>query len=221
MADEGPDRQRQTCVRTLDADDIPRIIELSRRIYPKAGAWTERELRSHLDVFPEGQLVAEDAATGEVVGSASSLVILWDDYDIRGSWWEFTDDGLFTNHDLAKGRTLYGAGVMVDPACQGRGVGSILYEARRQLADRLDMPRIRSGARIPGYREHADRMSAQEYVNRVVSGQFRDPNVTFQLKHGFRVLKVVPHYLPEDPDSLGYAAVVEWLNPRLAAGGDS
>jgi hypothetical protein len=26
---------------------------------------------------------------------------------------------------------------------------------------------------------------------------------------------VVPHYLGSDPESLGYAAVIEWVNPRM------
>jgi hypothetical protein len=28
------------------------------------------------------------------------------------------------------------------------------------------------------------------------------------------VLAVVPHYLTDDPETLGYAAVTEWLNPQ-------
>ena len=42
-----------------------------------------------------------------------------------------------------------------------------------------------------------------------------DPTLSFQLKEGFHVLAVVPHYLSDDPESLGYAAVIEWLNPEL------
>jgi hypothetical protein len=30
------------------------------------------------------------------------------------------------------------------------------------------------------------------------------------------VLAVVPGYLAHDPESLGYAALIEWLNPLLA-----
>ncbi len=200
-------------VRRMGEADIPAIVELSRRIYGREAAWKEEELRSHLRVFPEGQIVAEAVESGRIVGMAASLVIPWDDYDIRGSWWEFTANGFFTNHDPEGGRTLYGAGVMVAPDVQGRGVGSRLYDARRELARRLGLPRIRSGARMPGYHRYAARMSAEEYVKGVVGGEMTDPNITFQLKHGFRVLRVVPRYLPEDPESLGYAAVVEWLDP--------
>src|SRR5262249_10234802 len=43
-----------------------------------------------------------------------------------------------------------------------------------------------------------------------------DQTLSFQLHEGFHVLAVVPHYLSDDPDSLGYAALIEWLNPLLA-----
>jgi GNAT superfamily N-acetyltransferase len=164
-------------------------------------------------VFPEGQLVAVDAATERIVGMAASLVVLWDDYAIEGSWRDFTDAGMFTNHDPLRGHTLYGAEVMVDPVCQGRGVGTLLYGARRDLARRLGLWRIRAGARLREYHRHAAALSAEEYVARVVRGELGDATLSFQLRRGFRVIAVIPHYLRHDPESLGYAAVIEWLNP--------
>ena len=58
-------------------------------------------------------------------------------------------------------------------------------------------------------------MKPEEYVVEVVEGVEHDPTLSFQLKEGFHVLAVVPHYLSDDPESLGYAAVIEWLNPEL------
>ena len=197
-------------VRATLAEDIPRLLEISRAIYAPRAAWTEAEIRSHLRVFPEGQLVAEH--DGRVVGMAASLIVAWDDYEVRGSWREFTDDGMFTNHD-PDGRTLYGAGVMVDPQLRRGGVGSALYEARRALVRRLALTRIRAGARLSLYHQWADRLSAEAYVERVVAGELEDPVLRFQLRQGFRVLAVVADYLPQDPASLGYAAVIEWLRP--------
>ena len=60
-----------------------------------------------------------------------------------------------------------------------------------------------------------DRLKPEEYVIAVVEGLEYDPTLSFQLKEGFHVLAVVPHYLSDDPESLGYAAVIEWLNPEL------
>lgn len=187
------------------------IIALSRRVYPEALPWTREQLASHLSVFPEGQFVAVDG--GRVVGMAASVIVLWDDYDMHDDWRDFTDRGYFTNHDPERGRTLYAAEVMVDPDSQGQGVGSQLYEARRSLVSRLGLRRIRAGARLRGYHRVAANMSPTDYVKQVESGALTDPTLSFQLKHGFRVLSVVRGYLKNDPESLGYAAVIEWQNP--------
>ncbi|MHB1299151.1 MAG: hypothetical protein ACYC0B_11535, partial [Gemmatimonadaceae bacterium] len=36
------------------------------------------------------------------------------------------------------------------------------------------------------------------------------------LNRGFEVLAVVEGYLRHDPESLGWAALIEWLNPAVA-----
>ena len=59
-------------------------------------------------------------------------------------------------------------------------------------------------------------MTADEYVVRVIRGGTKDPTLSFQLKQGFDVLGVVAGYLHSDPESLGSAAVIEWLNPKVA-----
>lgn len=202
-------------VRPTRPEDFPGIIALSRRVYPESPSWTVDQLESHLQVFPEGQLVALDSSSGEVVGMAASLIVLWDDYEMHGTWRDFTDRGYFTNHDPA-GHTLYGAEVMVDPTRQRQGIGRKLYAARRALTERLGLLRIRAGARLRGYHRYADRMSAADYVRGVVAGGFKDPTLSFQLQHGFRVLAVIPQYLRHDPESQGWAAVIEWINPRVA-----
>lgn len=207
------DRSTPVLVRNTTTADFPAIVELTRSVYPTSPPWGVQQLESHLRVFPEGQIVASDPATGRIVGMAASLVVLWDDYDVTDNWRDFTDHGMFTNHDPEFGHTLYGAEIMVDPANQGRGIGSALYARRRELVKELGLWRIRAGARLRGYSLHADQLTPQEYVRQVARGVLRDPTLSFQLRHGFRVLQVVADYLRHDPESLGYAAVIEWLNP--------
>ena len=207
-------------IRRTEPRDFAGIIALCGAVYPASPPWTEEQLGSHLAVFPEGQLVAE-APGGAIVGMAASLIVLWDDYDFATPWRDFTARGMFTNHDPLNGRTLYGAEIMVHPAWQGRGVGSALYAAREDLVRRLGLLRIRAGARLRGYHRYAETMSAEEYVARVARDELRDPTLSFQLRRGFRVLAVTSGYLRQDPESLGKAAVIEWLNPeaRAADGG--
>ena len=203
-------------VRTTRAEDFPQIIELGVAVYPESPPWTTQQLASHLQVFSEGQLVAVEEGSGRVMGMAASLIVHWEDYDLMTHWRDFTDNGMFTNHDPVRGRTLYGAEIMVNPMAQRRGVGSKIYKARRELVERLGLLRIRAGARLRGFHKYAHRMSAEEYVIKVINGELRVPTLSFQLKHGFQVLAVVPGYLRHDPESLGYAAVIEWINGQVA-----
>ncbi len=203
-------------VRETRPEDDAQISALGEAVYPLAPLWTPKQLESHRQVFPQGQFVAVETGSGRVMGMAASLVIRWDDYGLTDHWRDFTDNGMFTNHDPEHGRTLYGAEIMVHPAAQRRGVGSKIYRARRELVERLGLLRIRAGARLRGFHRYAHRMSAEEYVIKVINGQMRGPTLSFQLKHGFRVLGVVSGYLQHDPESLGYAAVIEWVNARVA-----
>jgi GNAT superfamily N-acetyltransferase len=200
-------------IRPTTPDDFTAIREISLAVYPDVPPWDPRHLASHLAVFPQGQLVA--LLDDRVVGMAASLIIAWDDYDLDMAWRDFTNEGLFTNHDPA-GRTLYGAEIMVHPSVQGHGVGSRLYEARRALARRLRLLRIRAGARLRGYSRYAARMTADQYVVEVTQGRLTDPTLSFQLHQGFEVLAVVSGYLRHDPESLGYAALIEWINDEVA-----
>jgi hypothetical protein len=49
--------------------------------------------------FPEGQFVAVMAESQRVVGMAASLIVRWDDYDLMTHRRDFTDHGMYTNHD--------------------------------------------------------------------------------------------------------------------------
>lgn len=200
-------------VRNMQPADFAGIIEMCQAVYRESLPWREEQLASHLRVFSEGQFVVVETGTSRVLGMAASLIIKWDDYDMSAGWRDFTDHGMFTNHDPVNGRTLYGAEVMVHPSAQRRGIGTKLYSARRELVERLGLLRIRAAARLRGYHKHAGQLSAEQYVEKIVKGELKDPTLSFQLRHDFQVVGVVSGYLQRDPESLGYAAVIEWLNP--------
>jgi GNAT superfamily N-acetyltransferase len=202
-------------VRQTQKSDFEGIRRLGRLVYPKGEDYSDAYLLAHIEAFPEGQFVAVDVDSQQVLGMATTLIVDWDDYDIAASWSEITGEGLLTTHNPA-GRTLYGADVMVHPKMQGRGIGQRLYSARRDLAIRLKMIRIRAGARLAGYHNFADRMSPEEYALKVVKGEVRDPTLSFQLRRGFHVIAVIPDYLSDDPECLNNAAFIEWINQRVA-----
>ncbi|MDH5252123.1 MAG: GNAT family N-acetyltransferase, partial [Nitrospira sp.] len=203
-------------IRNTQPGDFPAIIELSRQVYPFGPPYNEGQLASQHRMFPEGQFVALDSHTRDVVGMAATLIVRWDDYDMHTNWRDFTNNGTFTNHDPVRGRTLYSAELMVSPFRQRQGIGSRIYEARLALVKRLGLLRVRAGGRLRNYHRYADRMSAEEYVIKIVRGELHDPTLSYQLKCGYHVLAVVPNYLPKDTESLGWVAIIEWINDDVA-----
>jgi GNAT superfamily N-acetyltransferase len=194
-------------------DDFEGIGDLCRRVYPETPPWNPTQLASHVRVFPEGQFVARFGPDARVVGMSSSLIVHWDRYDMFDSWDEFTANGMLTNHDPLKGHTLYGVELIVDPTLQGHGLGHQLLRAQKAVAARARLHRMRGGARLRDYHGHAREMTATDYVIAVVHGHLSDHTLTFHLHEDFHILAVVPHYLCDDSETLGYAALVEWLNP--------
>ena len=204
-------------VRIISEKDIPGIIKLQQESFPymaKDGMiWNERHLKSHIKIFPEGQLVAEFEEV--VVGSSSSLIVTLRPEYAEHTYAEITAAGMFTTHD-PKGDSLYGADVSTHPEMRRLGIATALYDARRKLAIRLNLRRIIAGGRLFNYCEHVKEMSAEEYAKKVVAGELSDPVLSFQLKNGFQFIQILPSYM-RDRRSLNYAAFIEWKNPEYMA----
>lgn len=197
-------------VRHTRPEDIPGLIALQARVYPDIPPWSRRKLAEQLDVFPQGQIVAE--SDDGLIGCASSMIVLWDDWAESHSWKEITGAGTFENHN-PEGKTLYGAEVFVAPEAQGRGVGHLLYEGRRALCRAMNLKRIIACGRLPGYHRHADEMSPEFYAQQVVTGDLHDPVLSFQLHEGFNYCGLIEDYIPEDKASCGHASIIVWHNP--------
>jgi GNAT superfamily N-acetyltransferase len=204
--------QPEASVRQMTEADIPGVVRLQTRAFPKLKPWTPQQLRRHMTRFPEGQLVTVDA-TGRVIGSASALVVRWEGFADHLPWGVVTEGGSFRTHCLATGDTLYGADIGVEPEAHGQGIGAALYAARRALARRLGLRRIGTAGRIVGYAAVADMLSAEAYVQEVVAGLRHDPVLSFQLREGFVVRGVIPRYIPSDRASRGHGVVLEWCDP--------
>lgn len=196
-------------IRPMKLEDIDKILEIQKLCFPGMEPWKRSHLESHLTIFPEGQIVAE--LDGEVIGSCSSLRINFDEYDDRHTWNDVTDNGFITNHD-PNGSNLYGIEVMVHPNYRRMKVGNRLYEARKELARKLNLKSIIIGGRIPNYHLYKDEMSAREYVEAVKKHKIYDPVLSFQITNGFSLMRINPNYLPDDRASMKYATLMEWNN---------
>ncbi|SDN35799.1 Predicted amidohydrolase [Fictibacillus solisalsi] len=197
-------------LRNIQYNDIDEILELQRICFPgHMEPWKREQLESHLDIFPEGQFVV--TFEGKIIGSCSSLIINFDEYDDQHTWDEITDEGYITNHN-PNGYNLYGIEVMVHPDYRRMKIGKRLYEARKELAEEWNLKSIILGGRIPNYYKYSKEMTPRDYVKEVIHHNIYDPVLTFQLMNGFTVMRINRHYLPDDKQSKEYATLMEWNN---------
>lgn len=205
-------RERVT-VRNILLKDIPEMIELYKVAFPymtaKGLVWKPEHFKAHIEKFPEGQFCAE--YKGKIVGSCSSFIIKLEPEYKDHSWFEVCGGSTFKNHN-PKGDTLYGAEVSTHPDYRRLGIATKLYNARKQLAINLNLRRIIAGGRLFNYCEYAKEISPQEYVQKVKRREIKEPVLSFQLRNGFKFIKILPDYL-KDPRSLNYATFIEWKNP--------
>ena len=197
----------------MKLEDVPKVVELQKESFPHMAAegviWKPEQLSAHLKIFPEGQFCAE--YKGEIVGSCSSLIIKLEPEYKEHSWLEVCGDSFFKAHDK-NGDTLYAADVSTHPKYRRLGIASKLYDVRKQLAVKLNLKRIIAGGRIFNYCEYAKQMSPLEYVQKVKKKEIKEPVLSFQLRNGFKFIKILPNYL-KDPRSHNYATFIEWKNP--------
>jgi GNAT superfamily N-acetyltransferase len=205
-------------IRRAAFTDVPRLALLNAAAYPDLiqddVVFSRDQLHAHIDRFPVGQLVAE--IDGMPAGAIATFIPPPNVDPLgRHTWLGITDGGFFTRHDDA-GHTLYLADVYVDPAFWGQGVSKRLYGALLDLCRALRLERVVAGGRLWGFSEVADRMTAREYVELVVTGARRDRVLNSQLRAGFVVRGLLRDYL-HDWRSRNWATLLELPNPDLVA----
>lgn len=196
-------------LRKIIAADYGQVTALQLRCFPGMKPWSETQFANVLSTFPEGQLCIQYGK--KIIASSCSLVINFEEYSENSSWNELTDNGNISNHDKY-GDTLYGMEIMVDPEYRGMKLSRRLYDARKDLARKLNLKRIIIGGRLPNYYKYAATLSIDEYVEKVTNRSIYDPVLTAQLSNGFSLRRVLPDYLPNDKESRGYATLLEWTN---------
>ncbi|AHK79040.1 hydrolase [Ectothiorhodospira haloalkaliphila] len=209
-APESEHDEHRLTLRNTRLDDYKDIEEIMEAVYQGLdGAWTREQFESQIQRFPEGQICIED--NGKVVAAAISLIVDYRRWGDRHRYWEITGKGYLTTHD-PDGDTLYGVDVFVHPEYRGLRLGRRLYDARKEVCEKLNLRAIVAGGRIPGYYKHRDEMSPQQYVELVKSKEIIDPVLTFQLSNDFHVRRIINDYLPDDKESQAYATLLEWIN---------
>lgn len=197
-------------LRNLQLSDYQDVKEIMNLVYPsELGAWTQAQFASMINRFPEGQLCVEDM--GKVVGAALTLIIKFSKYGNNHAYKDIVGDGYLRNHDN-DGDYLYGIDVFVHPEYRELRLGRRLYDARKELCERLNLKGVLIGGRIPGYESYKAEMTPQQYIQAVRGKQIHDPVLTFQMSNDFHVLNLMRNYLPGDHESQAYGVLLMWNN---------
>ena len=196
-------------LRQIQKEDYSQITGLQQKCFPGMKPWTESQFKNITSIFPEGQTCIQYGK--KIIASSCSLIINLDEYREESPWSELTDSGNITNHNKY-GDTLYGMEMMVDPYYQGMKLSRRLYDARKDLARKYNLKRIIVGGRLPSYHKYSSTLSIDEFVEKVINRSLYDPVLTAQLSNGFSLRKILPNYLPNDTESVGYATLLEWIN---------
>ena len=201
-------------VRQATHADVSGIAALIRRVYDELPPYTFSELRAQMNNYPEGEFVA--ILDDKVVGYCASMRLSGEIALAPHDWDEISGNGLGSRHNPT-GDWLYGYEMCVDPKVRGTRIGRRLFEARRNLAEQLELSGIVFGGRMPGLSRVWKKVGQdpEEYLAQVESGKIHDPVIRFQLANGFEPIGVLANYLPEDKRSKGFAAHMVWRNPYV------
>jgi GNAT superfamily N-acetyltransferase len=171
---------------------------------------TAAHYRAHLDRFPEGQFAVVNSSN-QVVACSTDFRTKVDFAHFEHRYIDAVDHNWLGNHDPA-GDWLYGADIGVAPAYRRRGLGRLLYQARRDLIRRLNLRGHVAGGMLKGFGRYKDQMPVEEYVEKIKSGELFDPTVSVQLKVGFKIHGIIQDYV-EAASCDNKAAFIVWHNP--------
>jgi GNAT superfamily N-acetyltransferase len=197
------------------------LAELQQLVFPALtpDEWfTSAMYRSHMAIFPEGQLSAL-AHTEDGIVLAGATTTFRTNNSFEGEvpyYFEVIGHGYLTTHER-DGEWLYGVDVGIHPDYRRLGVGTRLYDARRQLVRRLNLRGEVVAGLLPGYESHQHQMSVDVYVQNVIQGELVDPTLTMQLRNGFNVRRLLKGYI-HDPRSNDTATLIVRENPDYRPG---
>ncbi len=198
-------------IQQLQQSNYDQLANVMKAAYSNWGGnvWSEKAIKKLLAIFPEGQLVV--LADGQVVGCALSILVKYDDFGDDHTYAQITGNYSFSTHN-PNGNVLYGIEIFIHPDFRGMRLGRRLYDARKELCEKLNLKAIVFGGRIPNYHKHSTRLTPREYIQKVKQLEIFDPVLSFQLSNDFHVKKVLKNYIPEDEESHEYATLLQWDN---------
>ena len=194
-------------IRNATFGDLNKITELENKIWPEGTRAPREKFVSRLQIFPRGFFVA--FKNNEMIGVSTSEIIFYDLKNPPVSWESVTDNGWIKKSHDSNGNSLY---VVSVGALSRSGAGSALLKAQKELSQKLNLPSLILGARIPGYdtycKEHGD-IDIQDYVKiRREDNELLDSELRFYTRNGLTLNKIISNYMEDDKESRNYGALM-------------
>jgi len=201
-------------IRQAKISDIDRITEIERKTWGDSGAADAQKLKSRIEIFPNGILVAE--LDNKIIGVVATEIINYDDWGNKNfTWYDVTDNGFIKKTHNPHGDMIYGVDLSVIPDAPPN-IGTKLLECIGKLAIRYNFKGGMLGGRIPNYHKFSSQYSPEEYIKQKIKTKNGleplDPEIRFYLRANLKIMKVMPDYF-QDPESLDYGILLLWENP--------
>jgi predicted amidohydrolase/GNAT superfamily N-acetyltransferase len=195
----------------LSKNDYPELKEVMIESYISMpdSYWTESQINTLLNIFPEGQVVMK--VNNQIAGCALSIIVDYSGFGDKHTYKEISGNYTFGTH-TPDGDILYGIDIFIKPEFRGLRLGRRLYDYRKELCERLNLKGIVFGGRIPEYHKIADKYSPKQYIDKVRRKEINDPVLNFQISNDFYPSKVMKGYLEGDIASGEYAVLLKWDN---------
>ena len=201
-------------IRKMEKRDAPQLAHLQEVVFPDLIPEERMEdihFSSHVDLFPEGQWVAE--IDSKIAGSTSSIRYHFDpEHPEMHRFADLFDDGFMRTHQ-PEGNWLYGMDMAVFPEYRGLGIARKLYRARQNLVRELGLEGQVTVGMLNGFAAHSTQYTLEKYYLALVDGVLKDPTVSVQQKIGFKLCGLMKDYL-SDP-TCGNAGVLLVLPANL------
>ena len=202
----------------LTPDLAAQCAELELLAFPHAEPselLQEADILAYAETFPEGFFVVLDE--NQVVGQGAGIFLDFDFDHPQHTIAGITGEHQCGNHNPS-GAWYYGTDMATHPDHRRRGIGKMLYDARKDLVRRHGKRGIIAGGHMPGYAEHREEMTTSQYMEKVREGLLYDPTLTFQMDNGFRLVTLLKGYLHDEMTG-GDSVLIVWDNPDFSASG--
>lgn len=205
-------------------EDAIDLSILDRKVWGHQMAASPEKLISRIETFPEGQIVA--TSDGVLIGfinsqkTSKSIQYIGE----NKTWPQVTGNGFIDETHNPAGKILFLINLTVDFDAKQVGqnrsmVGAQLVKEALKLARMNGITEVEGITRLNGFKKYVIAQSSagnnspenvlvSEYLNKVESGNLRDPALSFHLAQGAEVKGPIKDAMPDDIDSLQWGALI-------------